>query len=256
MEEWLASRRSPHEFEGTSALPPSMWSSAYDRWLSLILDHILAARPSSTPPTQPDTSRQALSHFLLDLPHLPDRELNRLGQLCQDPAKLTVGFTTLRELANMRPTMRYNTLDVLLGLTTHSRRQTRNAAIVCVKSWVGSSARETKGMGERVVSFAIQLLQKLEAQDEDEEESARLEACRSNEEAVEMEDGETREGDERDAMTFAKVENAVIVSGLGTARDENMVIQHLELLLALSVKNPDLLDQLSFFLIFFLPEYG
>jgi hypothetical protein len=72
-----------------------------------------------------------------------------------------------------------------------------------------------------------------------------------------MEDGETteleaagREMSPEPPVSFAKVQNAVILSGLRKVKTEDVVVQHLELLLALSAKNPDLIDQFSFFFLF------
>ncbi|MBW0483606.1 hypothetical protein O181_023321 [Austropuccinia psidii MF-1] len=244
-EEWLAN---PYQSKFDHDLNEI---SSYGRWLTNLLDYIIE-NLSSTNSNQPELLKMTLSHFLLDLPYIPERELIRLQELCQDPNKLTIGFTTLRDLTSMRPAIRNQTLDVLLGLTTHSRRQTRNAAIMSVKSWVLPTSG-MKSLGDRVVSFAIQLLQRLELDDELEEEPI-LQSTNKLEEKhltteVEMEDGETTsleaaEESSEPSVTFAKVENAVILSGLSKIKIENVVVQHLELLLALSVKNPDLLDHL------------
>ncbi|KAG0140155.1 hypothetical protein CROQUDRAFT_665580 [Cronartium quercuum f. sp. fusiforme G11] len=232
MEEWLTSRRRNLNHQTLS-------TSAYDRWLSLILDHILNLTSNlNIIPTGPSSennpltsTKHLLSQFLLDLPYLPEKELLRLSQLCQDPNKLTIGFNTLRELTSLKPKIRFQTLDILLSLSTHSQRQTRNAAILCLKTWVVGNQQIS--ISERVVSFAIQLVQKLSNnQDDDDDNNDHV----INQ--VEMEDGETGEDD------LVRVENAVLISGLGKPNDESMVVQHLELLLALSVKNPDLLDHL------------
>ncbi|KAI8450422.1 Symplekin tight junction protein C terminal-domain-containing protein [Phakopsora pachyrhizi] len=250
IEEWLSKSTNWNEHNTQNDSDPINLEnlSPYDRWLSLILDYIV---DSTTPPTsnQTENLKQTLSYFLLDLPYIPERELSRLNQLCQDPKKLAIGFTTLRDLTSMRPTLRNRTLDVLLGLSTHSQRQTRNAAIMSVKSWVMPNGA-MKNLGDRVVSFAVQLLQELEKPEEEEPETIKAEPESAPKiEDVEMEDGETTEleADESSSdtrITFAKVENATIVSGLSRIKTEDVVIQHLELLLSLSVKNPDLLDHL------------
>ncbi|EGG01151.1 uncharacterized protein MELLADRAFT_117867 [Melampsora larici-populina 98AG31] len=246
MEEWLATRKQqvdeyPHSIGFTSSTT-SIGMNAYDRWLGHILDHILTLSTSTNSQGERNT-RHLLSQFLLDLPNLPEKELNRLVDLCEEPEMLTIGFTSLREITSLRPTLRFKTLDLLLGLTTHKSRQTRNAAIVSVKSWVGSSGREWKVLGERVVSFAIQLVQRLEENNEEEEEEEELQTEENLGDGDEgMEDGEVNGNDH--GVRFAVVENAVLQSGLGKAKDEETVVRHLELLLALSVKNPDLLDHL------------
>ncbi|KAA1136964.1 hypothetical protein PGTUg99_004665 [Puccinia graminis f. sp. tritici] len=259
MEEWLAKPTDPNQFGQPTDL---INSTPYERWLTMTLDYIVNNIPPLNP-AQSDSTRPVLSGFLLDLPYLSERELVRLQQMCQDPNKLTVGFTTLRDLTTMRPTLRNRTLDVLLGLSTHSRRQTRTAAIMSVKSWV-SSNNQMNHLGERVVSFAVQLLQKLEKgeDDVDAEENANKNLAAQGElraiknevhgrqTEAEMEDGETTEleaaleSTPEPPISFATVQNAVILSGLSKIKTEDVVVQHLELLLALSAKNPDLLDHL------------
>ncbi|KAH9823539.1 Symplekin tight junction protein C terminal-domain-containing protein [Melampsora americana] len=242
MEEWLATRK--HQADeypqstGWTSDTISVGVNAYDRWLGHILEHILTLTATTNHQGERST-RHLLSQFLLDLPHLPERELNRLVDLCEEPEMLTIGFTSLREITSLRPTLRFKTLDLLLGLATHKSRQTRNAAIVSVKSWVGSSGREWKVLGERVVSFAVQLVQRLE-EPEDEEDQEDEPTVENEEEG--MEDGEVNGNDH--GVRCATVQNAVLQSGLGKAKDEETVVRHLELLLALSVKNPDLLDHL------------
>jgi symplekin len=265
MEEWLAKPTDPHQFDRPTDL---MHSTPYERWLAMTLDYIVNNTACSNP-TQPESTRPLLSGFVLDLPFISERELMRLQQMCQDPTKITVAFSTLRDLTTMRPTLRNRTLDVLLGLSTHSRRQIRTAAIMSVKSWV-SPNNTMNHLGERVVSFAVQLLQKLEKNEEDDNENNILDAKAAaagdgtsksglvdQPTEVEMEDGETteleaagREMSPEPPVSFAKVQNAVILSGLRKVKTEDVVVQHLELLLALSAKNPDLIDQFSFFFLF------
>lgn len=258
MEEWLAKPTDPNQF---GRLTDLINLTPYERWLAIILDYIVNHIPS-TNPTQPESTRPVLSGFLLDLPFISERELIRLQQMCQDPNKLTIGFTILRDLTTMRPTLRNRTLDVLLGLSTHSRRQTRTAAIMSVKGWVSSNSMMSN-LGERVVSFAVQLLQKLEKGDEEEQDDLAAQQQQIASEAVtskaepmdqsrdvEMEDGETteleaaHESTPEPPISFAQVQNAVILSGLSKVKTEDVVVQHLELLLALSAKNSDLLDHL------------
>ncbi|CAH7671475.1 Symplekin tight junction protein C terminal-domain-containing protein [Phakopsora pachyrhizi] len=113
--------------------------------------------------------------------------------LCQDPKNLAIGFTTLRDLTSMCPTLRNQTSDVLLGISTHSQRQTRNAAIMSIRSWVMPNGA-MKNLGDRVVSFAVQLLQGLEKPEEEEPETIKAKPELAPKiEDVEMEDGETTE---------------------------------------------------------------
>ncbi|PLW36450.1 hypothetical protein PCASD_11211 [Puccinia coronata f. sp. avenae] len=207
MEEWLAKPTDPHQFDRPTDL---MHSTPYERWLAMTLDYIVNNTACSNP-TQPESTRPLLSGFVLDLPFISERELMRLQQMCQDPTKITVAFSTLRDLTTMRPTLRNRTLD----------------------SWV-SPNNTMNHLGERVVSFAVQLLQKLEKNEEDDNENNILDARAAaagdgtsksglvdQPTEVEMEDGETteleaagREMSPEPPVSFAKVQNAVILSGL------------------------------------------
>ncbi|KAH9461781.1 hypothetical protein MJO29_003508 [Puccinia striiformis f. sp. tritici] len=283
MEEWLAKPTDPNQFEQPTELNNT---TPYERWLTKTLDYLVMTHMPASNAPQSESTRPIFSGFLLDLPYVSERELIRLQQMCQDPNKLGIGFATLRDLTNLRPTLRNRTLDVLLALSTHSRRQTRTAAIMSVKSWV-SSNNVLNNLGERVVCFAVQLLQKLEKGEDEQEEEEEKKVKEAEEETekqeesvlnvqvdplveetikneppidVEMEDGETTETIEpiirpssssssaspipESPISFAKVQNAVFISGLPKIKTEDVVVQHLELLFALSAKNPDLVDHL------------
>ncbi|CAH7665890.1 Symplekin tight junction protein C terminal-domain-containing protein [Phakopsora pachyrhizi] len=134
--------------------------------------------------------------------------------LCQDPKNLVIGFTTLRDLTSMCPTLRNQTLDVLLGISTHYQRQTRNAAIMSIKSWVMPNGA-MENLGDRVVSFAVQLLQELEKPEEEEPETIKAEPELAPKiEDVEMEDGETTELEADKSSSDTQITFAKFVSNL------------------------------------------
>ncbi|KAI8457318.1 Symplekin tight junction protein C terminal-domain-containing protein, partial [Phakopsora pachyrhizi] len=89
--------------------------------------------------------------------------------------------------------------------------------------------RAMKNLGDRVVSFSVQLLQELEKTEEEEPETIKAKPELAPKiEDVEMEDGETTEleadkssSDTR--ITFAKVENATIVSGLSRIKTKDLI---------------------------------
>lgn len=126
----------------------------------------------------------------------------------------------------MRPLSRQVVLDLLLSLTTHYTKPTRNAAIVTVKRWVPDQPE----LGDNVLAFARTLLKRIE--------EAKL---TKSEEETDMEvDGEEKKPE---IETFAQVQNGEIVEGLPDIKTETHLQQHLELLLALSAKIPNLLDE-------------
>jgi symplekin len=88
-----------------------------------------------------ESSDKTLTRFLLDLPEISEETLGMLREMCQNPdrhvllpsafkevalanfgspSRAIVGFTTLREIVNMRPPARASALQTLLDLTTHS----------------------------------------------------------------------------------------------------------------------------------------
>lgn len=147
--------------------------------------------------------------------------------------------------------VRREALDVLLALTTHSGRTlpsfvtsklipfsdrlTRNAAINTVKRWVPDS----KPLGESVTAFALALLSRLEI--------APPPASPTSDEALVAADGQVDEVDVKvpaePVLPYALVKNGLVVDRLPPASTLAEVVQHVELLLALCVKSPELLDQ-------------
>jgi len=111
-------------------------------------------------------------------------------------------------------------LDMLLSLSTHPSKPTRNAAILTLKRWVP----DTKPLGDTVLAFALQLLRRLEEVPTGESKS-------ENDDVKEI------------SGTFANVLDGEVKGGLPIPETDLHVLQHLELLLALCSKMPDLLDK-------------
>ncbi|KAG6866570.1 hypothetical protein C0991_002055 [Blastosporella zonata] len=227
------------------------WRPNYDTWLNQIV---------ATYQTLLDAKDRTFSRFLLDLPSVPEDVLDLLRDLCieyNSPDRMQVGFATLRGLVINRPSMRADALTVLLELTTHPEKKTRGAAINTVKLWVPN----TQPMDSMVREFALQMLRKLQLQP--------VRGKPKAEEDVSM----IVDGEETDA-TKARPEDSSGVSPNGHddhGKDENMedgqlppeelvhtpylpehielpakkaqVLQHVELLFALSVKVPEFLDE-------------
>ncbi|ORY92427.1 Symplekin tight junction protein C terminal-domain-containing protein [Leucosporidium creatinivorum] len=202
----------------------------YDRWLRRLLEHICNFSSNKD---------KAFSQFMIDLPEIPSEEIGRLCDMCLNPDQVQLGFSALRELAVLRPPTRAAALDVLLSLTTHADKLTRNAAIMAVKRWVP----DTKPLSASVVSFALSLYARLEVAVPPEPEP---------EPAAAPAEGEDKDGEEDMAMEatpppepvkppFALVENGKVIDRLDAPKTLGEVVQHVELLLALCVKNPDLL---------------
>ncbi|KAF5383732.1 hypothetical protein D9615_003524 [Tricholomella constricta] len=229
------------------------WRPNYDTWLNQIVASYQALL---------DSKDRTFSRFLLDLPSVPSDVLDLLRDLCLDTTssdRMQVGFATLRGLVINRPSMRTDALTVLLELTTHPEKRTRGAAINTVKLWVPN----TQPMGSMVREFALQMLRKLQLQpvrgQPKPEEDATMKV----------------DGEERDATIIQPEDKAGFSQNShddGSGGDENMedgqlppedlvhtpylpehielpakkaqVLQHVELLFALSVKVPEFLDEI------------
>ncbi|GJN89003.1 hypothetical protein Rhopal_001974-T1 [Rhodotorula paludigena] len=219
-EEWYASKRR----ESTENRP-------YDRWLQRFLEHINVASSSKD---------KELLQFMMDLPEIPPDEIYRLEGMALKADQMQLGFTTLRELAVLRPSVRPVALDVLLGLSTHADKRVRNAAIMTLKKWVPDVAELSKP----VVRFALSLIERLKVAPSNEEETEQEKkegAEDGGEEDMKM---EATPPPEEPKPPFALVRQGSVVDRLEPPTTIEQVTQHVELLLALSVKETSLLKPL------------
>lgn len=188
---------------------------------------------------------------------------------------MQVGFTTLRGLVIQRPSMRIEAMNVLFELSTHPgkfstlrlsllcsffslyiEKRTRGAAINTVKPWLPNQ----QPMDAMIREFALQMLRRLqqrpsEVQDlNDKDGDATMNGhgngnC-SKMEVVEEEaakdviSSETRgEHDEKDHGQDDLVQTPYLPERIQLPAQKQQVLQHVELLFALSVKVPDFLDE-------------
>ncbi|GAA5879509.1 hypothetical protein JCM3774_002703 [Rhodotorula dairenensis] len=225
-EEWFASRCA-----GVQTNRP------YDRLLRDFLEHF--SQISS------DKDKQLLQ-FLMDLPEIPREEIYRLEAMATNTAQMQLGFSTLRELVVMRPSVRSAALDVLLGLCTHADRRFRNAAITTVKKWVP----EVPDLSNIIRGFALSLLLRLKACDESANRDAGGPAPAG--EGANDHDGEGEADMATEASPpaaeppalFAQVRDGVVAGNFNPPLTLEGVTQHVELLLALCVKDTSLLRPL------------
>jgi symplekin len=210
-------------------------SRYYDLYLSKFFDHIIIQDSN-------DFASKNLFKFMIDLPSLPLQELKKFEQMCLSESDLMpLGFNMLRELTRLRPSreIRFNTLDILLGLTTHSDKRIRNAAIMSVKKWVP----EVEQLSRIIVDFALSLLQRLKVEPPQPEIKPEGEEQEEEEEEMEIDDGETPEPAQA-VLPFGLVRQGKVVDRLPPPQTIGQVTQHVELLLALCVKQPELLQPL------------
>lgn len=167
---------------------------------------------------------------------------------------MQVGFSALRGFVIQRPSMRAESLNVLLELTTHSERKIRGAAINTVKLWMPN----THPMADMIKAFALQMLRKLQIRPP--RASSLPKSAGAEDVAMEngddeasfkvQEDGSPEQtGDQDDNMEDGQlppedlVHTPYLPERIELPAQKSHVLQHVELLFALSVKVPEFLDE-------------
>ncbi|CDO73286.1 hypothetical protein BN946_scf185008.g48 [Trametes cinnabarina] len=234
------------------------WQPNYETWLN----QVIAAYQTHT-----DGRDRSFSRFLLDLPHVPQDILTMLRESCVEPDRRQMGFAALRELVAQRPSLRTEAMTMLLELTTHPEKITRGAAINTVKRWIP----DAQPMADIIRDFALQLLRRLQSRPK----PAQAPAEKSEE--VGMQDAESKNAEVKNAEKAEEkppnsIANGASEHGENGENGENMedgqlpqediiqtpylpeqlelpavdsqILQHVELLFALSTRMPEFLDEI------------
>ncbi|KIY64034.1 hypothetical protein CYLTODRAFT_402460 [Cylindrobasidium torrendii FP15055 ss-10] len=236
------------------------WRPNYETWLNQIISRWEALL---------ENKDKSFQKFLLDLPDIPNEVLTLLRELCMEAesqGKQQIGFNTLRAIAVQRPALRQEAVTILLELTTHPAESIRRAAINAVRSWV----LKNQPMDTMVRVFALQMLRKLQKQKvikAPQEDTVMLDGESKANGAVdadsEMKDVSSAEAPAKDAMQVDGQESKPVLDSAEDDDDDGElvqtpylperielpaqkrdILQHVELLFALSVKVPALLEQL------------
>ncbi|KAL1745870.1 Symplekin tight junction protein C terminal-domain-containing protein [Schizophyllum fasciatum] len=248
------------------------WRPNYDIWLA----QLVSAYETMLDDGRPEAGTQrSFAKFLLDLPAVPPDVMDLLRELCIEggsPNRVAVGFQTLRGFVIQRPSLRQDALAVLLELTTHSERKTRGAAINTVKLWVPA----VPPMNSIVQSFALAVMRRLTKREEQTPNGApstdvemqppeaagegaatgantgkytaleQAAAAPSNAQTADDKPDSAMEGVEEGEEKEEPIQTPYLpehVTGEGPEA-KAQVLQHVELLFALSVKVPELLDEI------------
>ncbi|KAI6016044.1 Symplekin tight junction protein C terminal-domain-containing protein [Pisolithus microcarpus] len=206
------------------------WRPNYESWLNQLVSTyqtILEGKVDG----KPDNKDKAFSRFLLDLPDVPSDVLDMLRDLSVEAEKMHVGFTTLRDFVLERPSLRAEALRVLLDLTTHPDSVTRRAAINTVRRWVPGA----EPLDSMIRDFALQILRRLQKRPSQESKGSNGQA---NGEAEDdnMEDGQLPPEE--------LIQTPYLSDDIQLPAEKSHVLQHVELLFALSVKIPEFLDEI------------
>ncbi|OCH93643.1 hypothetical protein OBBRIDRAFT_885314 [Obba rivulosa] len=198
------------------------WQPNYETWLN----QIVAAYQ-----THSDGKDRTFARFLLDLPSVPPDVLNLLRESCTEPDRRQMGFASLREFVAQRPSLRAEAMNILLELTTHPDKVTRGAAINTVKRWIP----ETAPMDGMIREFALQLLRRLQSRPKPPPKSEEPPA-----------EGEDRDENMEDGQLPPEdiIQTPYLPEQLEFPANNAQILQHMELIFALSVKVPDFLNEI------------
>ncbi|TDL24074.1 hypothetical protein BD410DRAFT_767966 [Rickenella mellea] len=181
-----------------------------------------------------DAKDRTFARFLLDIPLVPPDVLNLLRDLCIDQERMQVGFTTLREFVSQRPPMRTQAMKILLDLSTHPEKVTRGAAIITLKRW---ATPDICPMNDMIRNFALQLLRRLQSRPTPDSKPPDSDMNGDASHADEaMEDGEMPQEE--------LVQTEYLPAQIDLPAQKPQVLQHVELIFALCVKVPELLDEI------------
>lgn len=92
----------------------TMETSAYELWSMKVLENILPYL---------DSKDRFLIRFLSDLPALTSRMIDKLRDICVDPDRAQLGYTTLQYLIMLRPPVRIVCLDLVERLYNEDKSE-------------------------------------------------------------------------------------------------------------------------------------
>ncbi|KAF8677667.1 Symplekin tight junction protein C terminal [Rhizoctonia solani] len=121
----------------------------YDIWLGRLASSLKARL---------EPKDKTFAKFLMELPSVPSNVLSLCRELAETPQQMGIGFAALREFIQLRPPVRPEAMRILLDLTAHPEKVTRNAAINTVRRWVP----DVEPMNTEITSFAKKLLGQLQ----------------------------------------------------------------------------------------------
>ncbi|SCV67819.1 BQ2448_5430 [Microbotryum intermedium] len=230
-EEWFAEKMATLTKERKMEEGEGKKERTYDIWLRKLLAHIMSKSLNRD---------RSFTQFVIDLPDLPVDEVEKLGQMCMRREQVQLGFSSLRELAVLRPEVRPAAVDVLLSLTTHKDKPTRNAAINTVKKWVPDST----ALSPTIIAFALSLFSRMEVAPQVKEENGPKKEDGVEDGEVDMAMDVTPPPEEqKPVFAYALVKDARVVDHLDPPESKEDVVRHVELLFALCHKHPHLLKQ-------------
>ncbi|CAJ0832977.1 11997_t:CDS:10 [Entrophospora sp. SA101] len=124
----------------------SSYEPNYTKWLNRLLDRIMPALEDHT-----------FTQFILDIPEIFEDVVNRIKIFCNDPDRMSLGFSTLSELVNLRPPARNFCLKILLAYCLYKDDKIRGHAIMVTNKWYPTHV----SISRKIETFALESLRQL-----------------------------------------------------------------------------------------------
>nr|CAG8563997.1 11786_t:CDS:10 [Entrophospora candida] len=124
----------------------SSYEPNYTKWLNRLLDRIMPALEDHT-----------FTQFILDIPEIFEDVVNRIKIFCNDPDRMSLGFSTLSELVNLRPPARNFCLKILLAYCLYKDDKIRGHAVMVTNKWYPTHV----SISRKIETFALESLRQL-----------------------------------------------------------------------------------------------
>ncbi|KAI8609396.1 Symplekin tight junction protein C terminal-domain-containing protein [Chytriomyces sp. MP71] len=106
-----------------------------------------------------DPKDRTFTKFLIDVPMVPPTAIvETVKAYCEDSERMALGFSTLRDLINLRPALRAQCLDMLQAYCIHADKAIRTNAIFNARRWI---APDHPTLGPSVEEYATSMLRRL-----------------------------------------------------------------------------------------------
>ncbi|TPX76585.1 hypothetical protein CcCBS67573_g02141 [Chytriomyces confervae] len=106
-----------------------------------------------------DPKDRTFTKFLIDVPLVTPDAIDRVVKsYCEDAERMVLGFSTLRDLINLRPAVRTQCLDILLSYCIVADKSLRTNAIFVARRWI---APDHATLGPLIEQYAVDMLTRL-----------------------------------------------------------------------------------------------
>ncbi|KAI9145044.1 hypothetical protein BKA69DRAFT_1052780 [Paraphysoderma sedebokerense] len=200
-------------------------SPSYHTFFHLLLDRL---------ETVLEPKDKIFVRVILDAPEVTDHALGVIKRYCESGSRLNIALLTLKELIDTRTSMRTASLNLLLRLCTHPDKAVRSHAILTAKLYYPDHPKIANVVQQYALDQLHTLLDDSPPREEADENKATT--IHSNGSVAETPPGQVKLEDED--------EEGMIPNDETCNWKESDVIRHIELVLALTSRNPSLLSDI------------